>query len=143
MLSRHRLGIEIAVCGIGDERREARFHRVVEVWRERRADTLLAASTHSPGRGGVAPESPRRLLSSFSLRPMTRRQLISSWFSPNEFLYTANRSPMEALRAPADDDAPELLAYARARIEEAQENIKLAQERQKRQYDKNTVTTTP
>jgi hypothetical protein len=50
---------------------------------------------------------------------------------------------MEALRAPADDDAPELLAYARARIEEAQENIKLAQERQKRQYYKNTVTTTP
>jgi hypothetical protein len=44
MLSRHRLGIEIAVCGIGDERREARFHRVVEVWQERRADTLLAQS---------------------------------------------------------------------------------------------------
>jgi hypothetical protein len=59
----------------------------------------------------------------------------STGFSPNEFLYTANRSPIEALRKPADDETPELLALAKARIEEAREQIAIAQERQKTQYD--------
>jgi transposase InsO family protein len=59
----------------------------------------------------------------------------STGFSPNELLYTANRSPIEALRKPVNDETPELLAFARARIEEAREQIAIAQERQKGQYD--------
>jgi hypothetical protein len=61
----------------------------------------------------------------------------STGFTPNELLYMANRSPMEALRQPSEDSTPELLEYARARIEEATEQIKIAQERQKRNYDSN------
>jgi hypothetical protein len=59
----------------------------------------------------------------------------STGFSPNELLYTANRSPIESLRKPVDDETPELLAFAKARIDEAREQIAIAQERQKSQYD--------
>jgi hypothetical protein len=51
----------------------------------------------------------------------------STGFSPNELLYTANRSPMEALRKPTDDEIPELLAFTWARLEEAREQITIAQ----------------
>jgi hypothetical protein len=50
----------------------------------------------------------------------------STGFSPNELLYTANRSPIESLRKPVDNETPELLAFAKARIEEAREQIAIA-----------------
>jgi transposase InsO family protein len=61
----------------------------------------------------------------------------STGFSLHELLYTANRSPVEALRTSKDEELPEILDYARARVKEAQENIKLAQIRQKTHYDRN------
>jgi hypothetical protein len=62
----------------------------------------------------------------------------STGYSPNELLYVARRGPVVDRLADEDDgfeQFPELLAQAKQRTREAMDNIKLAQGKQKLQYD--------
>jgi hypothetical protein len=62
----------------------------------------------------------------------------STGFAPHDLLYIARKGPVADRFAETDnyENAPELLAQAKHRIREAMANIKLAQGKQKLNYDK-------
>lgn len=64
----------------------------------------------------------------------------STGFAPYDLLYTNRKPPSETLLKQMDDEVPEATQIAQARLKEAMENIKRAQESQKRYYDRRHST---